>query len=74
MKMELEVKSRNGKVAPFINYWNVWDLEPEYWVDSVKKAIVHAYELGWLHCRNQIIESKCNLEANYKWPEPEEGK
>jgi len=75
---ELLVKKRKGKIAPYINGWNVWDLDPKHWTEQVKHAILHAYVLGITHqansIRNWLQDFPDYICDNQVWPEPEEDK
>lgn len=72
-------KRKKGFVAPFINGWNVWEIEEKHWVASVQEAILHAYELGKTHCLAEI-DAEIDTELNkisisfrgVQWPKAEE--
>jgi hypothetical protein len=71
-EIKLGVIRRNGKIAPFIGGWNVWELDPSEWTPNVQAAILHAYELGAKHQRESCINNVpvIGFSLNDKFPEP----
>lgn len=57
-KLTLRHRMKDGKpvVSPFIDGWNVWDINPAHWAVDVEAAILHAYELGWQHCNAARVD------------------
>lgn len=62
----LSVKKRDGKMAPFINGYNVWDLKPSEWTYNVRQALLRAYELGKKDAVKEI-NIDCNFDLNTDW-------
>ena len=68
---------REGKVAIFINDWNVWDVPPQDLTPEVRKAILHAYELGCVHTAESVrtvmstvsMDNKFNFDVDIPLPE-----
>lgn len=44
-------------IAPFINGKNVWDIPVKYWSEPVQASIINAYELGYAHAEEIILEA-----------------
>lgn len=62
----LEVKPRDGRLALFINDWNVADLFPHELTPNVSWAILHAYELGAMQMANRMQTQIAALDRSFK--------
>ena len=62
---ELVMTTRDGKTALWINEWNVWDLPNEQVTSDVLDAILHAYELGRIHARDEMAHAIQVIETDY---------
>lgn len=62
----LEVRPRDGRLALFINDWNVADLFPHELTPSVSWAILHAYELGAMQMANRMQTQIAALDRTFR--------
>lgn len=62
----LEVRPRDGRLALFINDWNVADLLPRELTPNVSWAILHAYELGAMQMANRMQTQIASLDRSFK--------
>ena len=47
-----------ASIAPFINDWNVWDIPEKEWDETIGRAIMSAYRLGWEHALDEVRKVK----------------
>lgn len=67
MKPILTVKERNGKIAPFIGKWNVWDIPKKEWTPAVQEAILSAWRIGFTNAIDSLVIERPQTEDAI-WP------